>query len=190
MTKTESFAVPIFSPCTSTLKILDERVSTHSADKNVNLIDPWVTESPTLIDMGSFLLLTFSLPIHPVNNNNKIIIGTILSLLIVIVIFTLFLQPDCDGEQKWYHKTGKLQFISVRTELCCHCHTVIKFYNQSPIYTVDCNEDLADIPINKTYTFYFKPFPEPYATTGNSKSCFWDNVVDYVENENGDKIKF
>ena len=112
-----------------------------------------------------------------------IVAGLITFVIVMLLLSTVF--PMCDGEPKSFQRSGLLKDIYVRNDVCCHCYTRIEFYNQSVIRTVDCNEDLMDIPVDRVYTFYFKPYPEQYAAT---TGCFWDNVVDYIENENGKRI--
>ena len=117
-------------------------------------------------------------------------VPTIISVFIFILIFIVFISsffPNCDGEKEWSHYTGKLQYIDIDCEWCCHSMSWLKFYNKSRIPIYNCDESLEDIPVNQTYTIYLQPFSEPYAVTRNSwePSCFWVQVIDYIEDENG-----
>ena len=129
---------------------------------------------------------------HPTNEARaggliswRYIIFILVIVIVIGIIGSSNLFPMCTGEPKSFKRSGLLKDIFVENDLCCHCYARIEFYNQSIIRTVDCNEDLMDIPVGRVYTFYFKPYPEPYAAT---TGCFWDNIVDYVENENGVRI--
>ena len=112
-----------------------------------------------------------------------------LSLIVVVTAFSLF--PTCDGDKVWSNHTGIFEYIDVDCDTCCHFRTWIKLENKSKIWTVDGNEDLEDIfTPGETYTFYLKPFPEPYAVTRGmwEHSCYWDQVIDYVEDEQGNVV--
>ena len=93
---------------------------------------------------------------------------------------------QCDGEKEWSHYTGKLTWIDVETEICCHFRTWIKLEGQSKIWTVDGNEDLETMfNVGEVQTFYLEPFPEPLAAT---VGCVWDQVIDYVEDDKGNVV--
>jgi len=112
-------------------------------------------------------------------------------VLIVSVAVPYLIQNNCDGEKEWNTYTGNLAGVYVDAETCCHCDTRIKFYNQSWIYTYDCDESLVDLlEINETYTIHTEPFPEGYAVTGElgEPTCFWVEVIDYIEDAEGNVI--
>jgi len=120
----------------------------------------------------------------------KSVIGFLIAVFLVFAIPNIF--PNCNGEKEWNIYTGKLAGIYVDAETCCHCDTRIKFYNQSWIYTFDCDESLVDIlQINQTYTIHTEPFAEQYAVTSDDifePNCFWVEVIDYIEDDSGNVI--
>jgi len=111
------------------------------------------------------------------------------TLLIIVAIFLIifgthwyFYDFGVDGEKVWSEYTGKLEFIDVENDICCHCNTRIKLYNQSWIRTYNCDESLENIKLNETYTFYTEPFAEQAASYVGS---FWVEVVYRVIDVNG-----
>ena len=103
------------------------------------------------------------------------------ALLMIVAIFLIifgthwyFNDFSVDGEKVWFEYTGKLEFIDVENDICCHCDTRIKLYNQSWIRNYNCDESLETIALNQTYTFYTEPFKEQLAA---SPGWFWVEVV-------------
>ena len=102
-------------------------------------------------------------------------------ILMLITIFIIILgvswfigEFGVEGEKVWSKYTGRLEFIDVETDTCCHCDTRIKLYNQSWIRTFNCDESLEEIKLNETYTFYTEPYAEPLAA---SVGMVWVEVV-------------
>jgi len=96
-----------------------------------------------------------------------------------------FNEFSVEGKKIWSEYTGKLEFIDVENDICCHCDTRIKLYNQSWIRTYNCDESLENIKLNETYIFYTEPFAEQAASYVGS---FWVEVVYRVKDTDNNVV--
>jgi len=118
-------------------------------------------------------------------NFYKITPFLVLILIIILVFYTV--EPQCDGTKKWSKYTGKLEYIYMNTDICCHVNCYFKLNNTDRIYFFNWDKNILNsVDIGNTYTFYLEPHPEPSATTAGK--CSWVQVIYKITDANNNIV--
>ena len=110
-----------------------------------------------------------------------------LGLAITATIITVIgWYPNCDGERRYEEYTGKLKWINIACDVCCHVNSAFKLEGQKPVSILNCEKELeCCIDTNQTVTIYCKPSSEMYATTNG---CYWSLYIYKIEDVYGNEI--
>ena len=108
-------------------------------------------------------------------------VGVGVLLLIVVLSFLYDIPFLCAGEREFSEYAGVLEEIHIDCSQCCHASSYFKLQGKKPVQIFNCEEELNFIPLNKTYTFYLEPYPEPRGVTNGG--CFWVQVIYRIVDE-------